>query len=106
MEPILKGKIEPRDLEKLIKSGDCDTVLTVFPDMQGRWMGKRVMGNYFLDSVLRHGVDACNYLLTVDVEMEPIQGYGFASWDKGYGDFHLVPDFGTLRMIPWLEKTA
>ena len=94
------------DLQKLMRGGLCDTVLTVFPDMQGRWMGKRVTGKYFLDHVLEHGVEACNYLLTVDVEMEPVQGYAFASWEKGYGDLHLVPDMKTLRIIPWLEKTA
>jgi glutamine synthetase len=94
------------DLQKLIRDGDCDTVLFVFPDMQGRWMGKRVTGNFFLDSAAKHGVEACNYLLTVDAEMEPVQGYSLASWEKGYGDFRLVPDFKTLRLVPWLEKTA
>lgn len=90
----------------MIRSGGCDTVLTVFPDMQGRWMGKRVTGKYFLDHASDHGLEACNYLLTVDAEMEPVQGYAFASWEKGYGDFHLLPDLRTLRLIPWLEKTA
>src|SRR5437773_9456803 len=94
------------DLTKQIKKDEIDTVLTVFPDMQGRWMGKRVTGHYFADSVAKHGAEACNYLLTVDVDMEPIQGYAFASWEKGYGDFHLVPDFSTLRQVPWLRKTA
>lgn len=102
----MQGKIKLSDLQKLVRSGDCDTVLTVFPDMQGRWMGKRVSANYFLNAVEKNGVDACNYLLTVDVEMEPIQGYAFANWEKGYGDFHLLPDAQTLRVIPWLEKTA
>ena len=95
-----------QELKKLVQGGKCDTVLTVFPDMQGRWMGKRVTGKYFIEHVVEHGVEACNYLLTVDVDMEPVQGYAFASWVKGYGDFHLVPDFSTLRLVPWLEKTA
>jgi len=98
--------IKIEDMRKLVQDGRLDTVLTVFPDMQGRWMGKRVTGRYFLNSVAEHGVEACNYLLTVDVEMEPVQGYDFASWEKGYGDFHLAPDFKTLRILPWLEKTA
>ena len=29
-----------------------------------------------------------------------------ASWERGYGDFHLLPDLATLRRIPWLEGTA
>lgn len=95
-----------QDLRKLVRNGLCDTVLTVFPDMQGRWMGKRVTGRYFLEQVVEHGVEACNYLLTVDADMDPVQGYAFASWEKGYGDFHLVPDLKTLRILPWLEKTA
>jgi glutamine synthetase len=110
--PKVKGfmthytSLDLRTLQKLIRSDACDTVLMVIPDMQGRWMGKRVTGRYFLDTAVKHGIEACNYLLTVDVEMEPIQGYAFANWETGYGDFHLVPDFQTLRMIPWLEKTA
>lgn len=103
---MIKGKIKVSDLQRLVRRGDCDTVLTVFPDMQDRWMGKRVRAEFFLDSVVKNGLDTCNYLLTVDVEMEPVQGYAFTSWEKGYGDFHLVPDLQTLRLIPWLEKTA
>jgi glutamine synthetase len=79
----------------------------VFPDMQGRLMGKRVTGHYFLDVMLTgEGMHACNYLLAVDSEMEPLPGYHFASWETGYPDLHATPDMATLRLIPWLEKTA
>ncbi|MDQ3986747.1 MAG: glutamine synthetase family protein [Actinomycetota bacterium] len=91
----------------MVKDGDIDTVLVVFPDLQGRFMGKRVMGEFFLEDILgEEGMHACNYLLTVDVDMEPLPGYRFATWEKGYGDFQCVPDLNTLRVIPWLEKTA
>lgn len=94
-------------MERLVKDGEIDTVLVVFPDMQGRFMGKRVMGEFFLNDVLSdEGMHACNYLLTVDVDMEPLPGYRFANWDKGYGDFACVPDLDTLRVVPWLERTA
>ncbi|HZN14205.1 MAG TPA: glutamine synthetase family protein [Acidimicrobiales bacterium] len=85
---------------------DIDTVLTVFPDLQGRLVGKRVTAHYFRDHVEGDGVHACNYLLAVDVDMTPVPGYEFASWDEGYGDVKAVPDMATLRRIPWLEKTA
>ncbi len=100
--------IEVEALERRIAAGDVDTVLVVFPDLQGRLMGKRVTGHFFLDDVLAGsgGVEACNYLLAVDVEMDPLPGYRFASWEQGYGDFQLRPDPATLRAVPWLEKTA
>jgi glutamine synthetase len=85
---------------------DIDTVLTVFPDLQGRLVGKRVTRHYFEDHVAGDGVHACNYLLAVDVDMNPLPGYEFASWDEGYGDVKAVPDMRTLRRIPWLEATA
>jgi glutamine synthetase len=103
----MAGNLSRDDLEKKIHDDEIDTVLVVFPDMQGRFMGKRVMGEFFLHDVLGdEGMHACNYLLTVDVDMEPLPGYRYANWDKGYGDFQLVPDLGTLRIVPWLEKTA
>ena len=54
----------------------------------------------------RAGTHACNYLLTSDMEMEPVPGYDFANWELGYGDFHLAPHLDTLRLASWLEKTA
>ena len=81
-------------------------MLTVFPDTFGRLMGKRVVGNYFLDHVVDDGVHACIYLFTVDMEMEPLPGFKLTSWERGYGDMKMVPDMTTLRLIPWLPKTA
>jgi glutamine synthetase len=101
------GNLDAEQLKKKVDVGEIDTVLVVFPDMQGRFMGKRVMGEFFLDEILGdEGMHACNYLLTVDVDMEPLPGYRFANWDKGYGDFQCVPDMGTLRQIPWIDNTA
>lgn len=99
-------KLTLKTLLAKIGRNEVDTVLAVFPDMLGRWMGKRVTGRFFADSVARRGVHACAYLLTVDMEMEPVQGFELTSWERGYGDFHMVPDWGTLRLLPWLEKTA
>ena len=83
-----------------------DTVLLALTDMQGRLQGKRIVAQHFLDTVLEHGSEACNYLLAVDVEMNTVGGYEMSSWERGYGDFELVPDLSTLRRIPWYEKTA
>ena len=69
-------------------------------------MGKRVVGRYFLDHVVDDGVHACIYLFTVDMEMEPLPGFKLTSWERGYGDMKMVPDLATLRLIPWLPKTA
>jgi glutamine synthetase len=101
------ASLELRELESMIRSGDVDTVVCVFVDLQGRFMGKRVTGHYFLDDVMgSEGLHACLYLVTVDMEMEPTPGYEYANWDTGYGDFRMVPDLETLRLVPWLDKTA
>ena len=90
-----------------VKKGEIDTVVVAFTDMQGRLMGKRVDAEYFMESAA-HGepVEGCNYLMAVDMDMTPVPGYAMANWESGYGDFELVPDFATLRRIPWLEATA
>jgi glutamine synthetase len=94
------------DLRTEVAEGTIDTVVTAFTDMQGRLFGKRIQAEYFLDDVVEHGVEGCNYLLALDMEMDPIPGYEMADWEGGYGDFGIVPDMGTLRRVPWLDRTA
>ena len=94
------------ELRSDVESGAIDTVVVAFTDMQGRLMGKRLHAEFFLEDALDHGVEGCNYLLALEMEMDPVPGYGIASWEQGYGDFRLAPDLGTLRRIPWLEATA
>jgi len=95
------------ELKEAVGDGSIDTVVVAFTDMQGRLMGKRLHGEFFLEGeVAEHGVEGCNYLLALDMEMVPTPGYGIASWERGYGDFALKPDMATLRRIPWLEATA
>ena len=93
-------------LSRLVAEERIDTVAVVFPDLYGRLMGKRVDADFFLEHVAESGTHACNYLLTVDMEMEPVTGYAFANWEKGYGDFSLTPDLNTLRTAGWLNRTA
>jgi glutamine synthetase len=102
----MPGNLELRTLRDLVQDTEIDTILVTFPDMQGRLMGKRVTGHYFLDHVEHEGIHACAYLLTADVEMEPLPGFRLASWNTGYQDVRAIPDLATLRRIPWLEKTA
>jgi glutamine synthetase len=84
-----------------------DTVIVAFTDMQGRLLGKRLHRDFFFEQIEHgHGTEGCNYLLALDMEMAPVPGYEIASWERGYGDFALAPDLGTLRQIPWLEATA
>ncbi|MFB7269468.1 glutamine synthetase family protein [Streptomyces sp. NPDC056244] len=93
-------------LRILVDSGDIDTVVLAFPDMQGRLQGKRFAARFFLDEVLEHGTEGCNYLLAVDTDMNTVDGYAMSSWDSGYGDFAMRPDLTTLRRVPWNEGTA
>jgi glutamine synthetase len=94
------------DLRTIVERGEIDTVLVAMTDMQGRLQGKRCSARYFLEEVVRHGAEACNYLLAVDVEMSTVDGYRMSSWEQGYGDFALRPDLTTLRRIPWHPGTA
>jgi glutamine synthetase len=99
-------RVDLRTLASLARRGEIDTVLTVFPDGYGRLMGKRVVARHFLDHVAGDGIHACIYLFTVDMEMEPLPGFTLTSWERGYGDMKMVPDLATLRLIPWLPRTA
>jgi glutamine synthetase len=94
------------ELRAEVESGAVDTVVTAFTDMQGRLMGKREQAEFFLEESAEDGLEGCNYLLALDMEMDPQPGYAMASWERGYGDFHLRPDLATLRRVPWLEGTA
>ncbi len=101
-----RGMLDVGQLTELVRSEEIDTVLVGFTDIYGRFVGKRFDAEFFLDSAVKDGTHGCNYLLTVDMEMEPVPGYAFANWEQGYGDFHLVPDMITLRRATWLDKTA
>ncbi len=100
------GKITREELSSAIRSGEIDTVITAVPDMQGRLVGKRVTGAHFLDHCLEHGTHFCTYLLATDMEMTTPEGFGAIDWESGYGDYLAQPDWATLRVIPWLERTA
>lgn len=102
----VRGLLTVKELGDLVERGEIETVLTVFPDMYGRLMGKRITGHYFLEEVTDAGMHACDYLLACDMEMDVIPGYKYTSWETGYGDFHCVPDLSTLRRAAWLPKTA
>src|SRR5437879_13241842 len=95
-----------QSLRAKVKNGQIDTVIVAFPDVFGRLMGKRFTGSYFIDAVAQHGTHACNYLLTVDIEMEPMSGFKLANWEKGFGDFEMRPDLSTLRLLPWQPASA
>ncbi len=103
----MSGNLDVKTLEEMANAGEIDTVLCMFTDLQGRFMGKRILPHFFLEDVLgEEGLHACLYLLAIDMEMEPLPGYKYASWETGYGDFKLIPDISTLRLVPWIEKTA
>jgi glutamine synthetase len=93
-------------LRTQVGDGTIDTVVVAFPDMQGRLQGKRVHAQFFLDTVLEHGTEGCNYLLAVDVDMNTVDGYAISSWERGYGDMEFVLDLPTLHPVPWIPGTA
>jgi glutamine synthetase len=102
----MPGPLHLDQLRMDVASGAVDTVVVAFTDMQGRLQGKRLHAQFFLDEVLEHGTEGCNYLLAVDVDMNTVGGYRMSSWDTGYGDFVMSPDLSTLRRVPWHPATA
>ena len=100
-----RGMIDVEGLRSAVADGSVDTVILAFPDLYGRLMGKRLDASFFLSDVAG-GTHACDYLFTVDMEMEPVSGYKFSNWEGGYGDMRLAPDLGTMRKLSWLDRTA
>ncbi|WP_111510701.1 glutamine synthetase family protein [Mycobacterium kyogaense] len=101
-----RGMLSRDELDALVEAGDIDTVIVAFCDMQGRLTGKRISARLFADDVAEHGAECCNYLLAVDVDNNTVDGYAISSWETGYGDMVMTPDFATLRLIPWQPGTA
>src|SRR5215207_6129825 len=93
-------------LQARIEAGEIDTVLMVFPDLQGRLVGKRTTGRFFLDRVAESGTENCDYLIALDMDDNPVPGYRFASYEQGYGDMAARADWDTIRVTPWVEHTA
>ena len=102
----IHGMLSLAELEQLVSAGVIETVLVVFTDPYGRFMGKRFDAEFFVAQVATDGAHACDYLFTVDMGMNPVPGYEFANWERGYGDVHLQPDMSTMRVASWLEHTA
>ena len=106
MTSATRGIITVDQLRGMVEQGAIDTVIAAVCDMQGRLVGKRVTGGFFVEHVLEHGTHFCTYLLGTDMEMETPEGYALMNWETGYGDYLARPDWATLRVIPWLDKTA
>jgi len=101
-----KGMLSTLELKSLVAAGEIDTVIVAFTDIQGRLVGKRVSARLFVEDIMGHGAECCNYLLTVDVENNTIGGYAFSGWEHGYSDMAMIPDMKTLRLVPWLPGCA
>lgn len=68
------GMLSLEQLPELVERGSVDTIVTAFTDMQGRLMGKRTDVSYFLDEVVDDGIEGCDCLLALDMEMDPVPG--------------------------------
>ncbi len=104
--PEPPARLDLEALRRAVAAGEIETVITAFPDLYGRLVGKRITGHFFLDAIAGHGMHVCNYLLACDMEMDPTPGYAFTSWEAGYGDLRAVPDLASLRRAAWLERSA
>lgn len=106
LESHIHGMLTLEKLQEHANAETIHTVLMVFTDLYGRLLGKRIDVDFFLDNAAQSGVGACNYLLSVDMDMDVIPGYDYANWQKGFGDFHLQADLQSLRVAHWLDGTA
>jgi len=104
--PLERGRLDLASLTEAARDGSIETVVTAFPDLYGRLVGKRILTDFFLEEIAGHGMHVCDYLLACDMEMDPTPGYAFTNWESGYGDLRAVPDLGTLRHAAWLDRTA
>ncbi|MBT8220703.1 MAG: glutamine synthetase family protein [Bacteroidia bacterium] len=102
----IHGILRPEELKGMVASEEIETIVVAFTDHYGRLVGKRFDAEFFMESALKDGTHGCDYLMTTDMEMEPVGGYKFANWELGYGDFHIVPDLSTLRVADWLDQTV
>src|ERR1700722_16755514 len=103
---MARALMSVEELRVGVSDGSIDTVVLAIVDLQGRLQGKRFDATHFVNEVLEHGTEGCNYLLAVDVEMNTVAGYTISSWERGYGDFVMVPDLATLRRVPWQPGSA
>src|SRR5918911_1508115 len=106
MPPSAPGRLGVPELDALVEAGEIDTVVACLTDVQGRLQGKRLHARYFLDEVVAHGTEGCNYLLAVDVDMNTVGGYAISGWERGYGDFFFDLDLSTLRRTPGQPHSA
>jgi glutamine synthetase len=100
------GLLTLDELRAKVDLDQIDTVVVAITDMQGRLQGKRMAARYFVNEVMHHGTEGCNYLMAVDVDMNTVDGYAMSSWERGYGDFVMAPDYSTLRLTPWQPGAA
>jgi glutamine synthetase len=105
-DPKLRGMLSLEQLRSLVTQNEIETIIVAATDHYGRLIGKRYDAELFVTEIHDHGTHGCDYLLTTDMEMEPVPGYQFANWELGYGDFQMMPDLQTLRVASWLDKTA
>lgn len=103
---LTSGNLTADELRLAVTNGEIDTVIVGFTDVQGRLVGKRVSARLFVEDIMEHGSECCNYLLAVDVDLNTVDGYALTSWESGYGDMAMIPDLGTLRRVPWQPGTA
>ena len=102
----MPAPLSVKELSALVDAGQIDTVILAITDMQGRLQGKFIHAPFFVNDCLEHGAEGCNYLMAVDVDMNTVEGYAMSSWESGYGDFVMQPDYQTMRIMPWREKTV
>ena len=100
-----------RQVERAIKQHDLELVRFSFADQHGVLRGKTLLASE-VAGALRNGVTMTTTLLAKDTSHKTVYpvftpGGGFAMEEmQGGGDFVMIADPLTFRVLPWAEKTG
>ncbi len=98
-------------IEKLANEQDLEVVRLSFADQHGILRGKTIVARE-LSMAMRNGCAMVTTLLAKDTSHKTVypwfsEGGGFGMEEMtGGGDFIMVPDPTTFKILPWAEKTG
>jgi len=94
------GMLPQADLEGLVASGDIDTVIVAFCDMQGRLTGKRVSARLFVEDVAAPAAPVDGYLPVAPVTPDPARLAALASTPSPAASMNVTRSRSTISGCP------
>jgi glutamine synthetase len=92
-----------------IRSGEIETVILGGCDFASLYRAKRMPAERFA-AMEEPRLEFSEYMWAMDIsdypQPTPDGVDGWPDWKSGFGDIEAVADLGTLRRVPWLDRTA